>query len=123
MLMRRRSPAEATVRDAVDYLASACDGAVRRDGHGFALEHVRTGHRLAARRRWSRRDKRAARFLVRYHFRQLERAGYDVETLLGQVRRSRRRYPSPGPAIWAPDPTGLHVQRLWNGARWTAQTR
>ena len=41
-MRRHRStcPTYATVPDAVRYLASACDGARRRDGHGFSAEHV-----------------------------------------------------------------------------------
>ena len=45
MRFRRRNKAQATVREAIEYLASACDGAVRRDGHGFNREHVAVGHR------------------------------------------------------------------------------
>ena len=109
----------ATAHDAITYLASAFDGARRRDHHGFNAEHVETGHRLARASRWSRRDHRAARKLIRFYRRQLTAAGYDVEAILSrQGREPLRRHR--GHAQWAADPTGVHRWRYWNGARWTA---
>lgn len=110
-----------TAHDAVAYLASACDGAHRRDGHGFNIDHVERGHRLARASRWSRRDRRAAHRLIRYYRRQLTAAGFDVDALLAGRRpsgRSRRRRRM-NPPQWAADPTGLHAWRYWNGERWT----
>ncbi len=107
--------------EAIAYLASACDGARRRDGHGFNADHVSDGNRLAKATRWSRRDRRRARQLVLYYRRQLEAAGFDVEALL-HGRRPRRRSRSvrrQNPPQWAPDPTGVHALRFWNGTRWT----
>lgn len=113
----RRAP-RATAYDAIAYLASACDGARRRDHHGFNTEHVEIGHRLATASRWSRRDHRAARRLIRFYRRQLTAAGYNVQELEGrQGRKPRRRT---GHAQWATDPTGVHRWRYWNGTRWTA---
>ena len=66
----RRAP-RATAYDAIAYLASACDGARRLDHHGFNTEHVQLGHRLATASRWSRRDHRTARQLIRFYRRQL----------------------------------------------------
>ena len=48
--MRRKRinwPGHATVDEAVQYLASVCDGAIKRDGHGFCSDHVAYGHWLA----------------------------------------------------------------------------
>ena len=39
-LRHRNNPAVATPHEAIAYLASACDGAIRADGHGFATHHV-----------------------------------------------------------------------------------
>ncbi len=123
MLLHRRHPANASVRDAIQYLASACDGAFRRDGHGFAREHVDLGHHLAACRHWGPRRRRTARKLVRIYQGQLERAGFDPNQVLGVARPRtmhlwRARSLTPG---WAADPTGVHQRRYWNGARWTQQ--
>lgn len=111
MRYRHRNPAKATVRDAIEYLASACDGAIRRDGHGFNREHAELGHRLAQRRTWTRRDRRRAKALTRCYTGQLLRAGYFGPSSYA---------PSDSPA-WAPDPTGVHQSRFWNGARWTGR--
>lgn len=115
-----RAP-RATAHDAIAYLASACDGARRRDHHGFNAEHVELGHRLARASRWSRRDHRSARKLISFYRRQLAGAGYDVNALLGRQGRDarRRRRGCAGTARWAPDPTGVHRWRYWDGLRWT----
>lgn len=124
LLMRRKNLAAATPQEAIAYLASACDGAIRADGHGFAAHHVDMGHALAARRRWRPRHRRQALTLIRYYRAQLERAGFDVGALLGHRTSGRRsRRASTGtPACWAPDPTGISRTRFWNGARWTSRT-
>lgn len=111
MRFRRRNKAQATVREAMEYLASACDGAVRRDGHGFNREHVALGHGLARKPSWSHRDRRQAAVLMSRYAGQLQRAG-----LLNSGRRHQT-----APA-WAADPTGVHRLRYWNGTRWTAFT-
>lgn len=108
---RRQRPAQATVREAIEYLASACDGAVRRDGHGFNREHVAIGHHLAHKARWSRGDRRQAAVLAKRYAGQLQRAG------LLNPRSHRQTAPA-----WATDPTGVHRLRYWNGTRWTALT-
>jgi hypothetical protein len=119
----RRAP-RATAYDAIAYLASACDGARRRDGHGFNSEHVEIGHRLARATRWSRRDRRTATQLIRFYRRQLSTAGYDVDALLGRgaPKQKSRRHRRSSPAQWAPDPTGVHRWRYWNSRRWTELT-
>ena len=114
-MLPRRHPAHASLREAIAYLASACDGAVRRDGHGFGAEHVQIGHALAKKRRWSRRDRLCARSLVQIYSRQLASAG-----LLGRVPRRRSRTRT---AAWATDPTGVHTLRFWDGSRWTSMVR
>ena len=48
MFKRAIWPGYATPQEAIRYLASACDGAVRRDGHGFGQDHADLGHWLAA---------------------------------------------------------------------------
>lgn len=121
MLLRRRHPATATVRDAIEYLASACDGAVRRDGHGFSADHVQSGHDLVAHPYWGPWRRRTARQLVRVYRGQLIRAGFDPDQVLGSAKQRKaswRRIRSMAPC-WAADPTGVHRQRYWNGARWT----
>ena len=120
-LRRPIAPTHATAFEAIAYLASACDGAIRLDGHGFSADHVAIGHRLAGARRWSRRDLRTARRLVTYYRRQLTHAGFDVNAVLSRRRprrisRRRARRLTPG---WYPDPTGVHGCRYWNGERWT----
>jgi len=80
MYLRPRS--RTTLSDAIAYLASACDGAQQRDGHGFNADHVPIGDRLATANRWSRKDQRRARQLVGYYRRRLTTAGFDVEALL-----------------------------------------
>ncbi len=122
MLVRQKvHPATATLRDAIEYLASACDGAVRRDGHGFSTDHVILGHGLAEHPRWGPSRRRRARRLVRFYQQQLTRAGFDPDQILGNrspARISRRQLQLLA-ASWAPDPTGVHHRRYWNGARWT----
>ncbi len=60
------SPRHAVATDAVRYLASACDGAVRRDGYGFSSDHVAYGYWLAELPpdRWSPAEQAAAHQLV-----------------------------------------------------------
>jgi hypothetical protein len=125
MFTRRRAiwPGHATVQEAVRYLASACDGAVRRDGHGFGTDHVALGHWLASLRddSWGLVEQRAGLDLVRIYRQQLERAGFDPAGILAgrrprRVPQKRFRGLTPG---WFADPAGLHRWRLWNGVRWT----
>lgn len=121
MLLRRQHPTTATVREAIEYLASACDGAVRRDGHGFGADHLATGHDLVTHAHWGPLRRRTARRLVHIYRGQLARAGFDHAQILGSARPrlvSRRRLRSMEPC-WAADPTGVHHERYWNGARWT----
>lgn len=113
----RRAP-RATAYDAIAYLASACDGARRRDDHGFNAEHVEIGHRLARATRWSRRDHRAARKLIRFYRRQLTGAGYEVAALASRRGQEQRHRETRSPR-WSADPTGLHRWRLWDGCHWT----
>lgn len=115
----RRNLTRASLREAIEYLASACDGAVRRDGHGFTADDVAIGHRLAHKRRWTRRDQAVAHRIVVHHRRQLENAGIAIK---GVTSKSNRRETRLAPACWAADPTRLHRLRYWNGARWTQFT-
>lgn len=116
MRFRRRNPAQATVREAIEYLASACDGAIRRDGHGFNREHVAIGHALARKPSWTRRETTAAKQLTVCYQRQLGKAGL----IASGPALARRGLPAPQ---WAQDPTRVHRLRFWNGTRWTASTR
>ncbi len=111
MRFRRHNQAQATVREAIEYLASACDGAVRRDGHGFSRDHVQLGHALARQKAWTRRDRRLARAIAGVYSTQLTTAGFGAPT--------RNQGAAAG---WRKDPTGVHRLRYWNGARWTAWT-
>ena len=115
-MFRRRNGCNASLGEAIAYLASACDGAIRRDGHGFSAEHVGLGHRLAQKRRWSRRDRRNARRIAVHHGRQLSSAGLQVK---GISRSTAPRGSSTSKPQWTADPTRLHALRYWNGARWT----
>jgi hypothetical protein len=120
-LRRPISPAHATRREAIAYLASVCDGAIKRDGHGFATEHVEVGHKLARARWWGPLARRRAHRLVRVYQSQLVRAGYDVHGLLNRARPARisRRAAQQVSAAWSSDPTGIRRFRYWNGMRWT----
>ena len=116
-------PGHATVGDAVRYIASACDGARRRDGHGYSAEHTQYGHWLASLpdHQWTPSEHNAGLYLVHLYRRQLTQAGFDVEAILQRrrPRRLSRREHRALTAGWAPDPTGVHTWRWWNGARWT----
>ncbi len=125
---RRRPiwPGYATARDAVQYLASACDGAIRRDGHGFSTDHVEIGHWLASLddTAWGPTEQQRALQLVRVYRHQLDRAGFNTGEILRAARparTTRRRLDRLHPC-WATDPTGVHTYRWWNGARWTELT-
>lgn len=125
VMRRHRStcPTYATVPDAVRYLASACDGARCRDGHGFGAEHVAVGHWLAAQpdQVWGRGHLSLGRTLVAVYRRQLETAGFEPEAILYNLPPRRRHRHEPEVfAAWAPDPTGRAEYRWWIGARWTA---
>ena len=120
-LRRPISPSYATPQEAIAYIASVCDGAVKRDGHGFATSHVDRGHKLARARWWGPLARRRAHRLVRVYQSQLVRAGYDVRGLLNGARPARisRRAAQQVPAAWSRDPTGVRRFRYWNGMRWT----
>ncbi len=122
-LRRPTSPRHATAAEAVRYLASVCDGATRRDGHGFSSDHVAYGHWLAAlpADRWTPAEHAGARQLVRIYRNQLARVVFaPADILTGRrPRRISRRVASRLQAGWAPDPCGLHEWRWWNGLRWT----
>lgn len=119
-------PGHATVKEAVQFLASVCDGAIKRDGHGFCSEHVAYGHWLAQlpADEWGPEEHRHGRSIVRVYREQLRRAGFDPEQILGQRRPPlvKRRQVDRLQTGWAPDPTGHAAMRWWNGARWTGMT-
>ena len=123
-MRRHRStcPTYATVPDAVRYLASACDGARSRDGHGFGAEHVAVGHWLATQpdHVWDQPYLALGQTLVAVYRRQLEAAGFDTDAILRNAPplRHRQRGHS-ATAAWALDPTGQAPYRWWNGTRWT----
>ncbi len=125
--MRRKRitwPGHATVPEAVQYLASVCDGAIKRDGHGFCNAHVAYGHWLAQLppTEWGTQERQHGLAIVRTYAVQLRRAGFDPEQILRgarPVRISGKRCAELHPG-WACDPTGITASRWWNGARWTA---
>ena len=120
---RPAQPSYATLPEAIRFLASTCDGAIRRDGYGFATQHVDYGHWLAKlpERHWQAQETRNGLQLVRIYRGQLSRAGFQPDLLLKRARprNMRRRHAKQLHPHWAPDPTGLHTARWWNGARWT----
>lgn len=123
-LRRPITPAHATRREAIAYLASACDGAIKRDGHGFSAEYVDVGHKLADSRWWGPLARRRALNLIRIYRSQLSRAGFNTDCLLSRGRPSRisrraARQVSPG---WYADPAQIRPRRYFNGARWTSLT-
>ncbi len=73
---RRRPPHQATVVQAVRYLASVCDGAVNRDGLGFRSDHVVYGHWLAQLplNEWGPDEYRHGETIMRVYRDQLRRA-------------------------------------------------
>lgn len=117
-------PGHATVQEAVQYLASVCDGAIKRDGHGFRSDHVAYGHWLARlpASQWGPEEVGHGRTIVRTYRQQLQSAGFNPEQIISgkRPRRIRRKRAAMIRSGWAPDPTGLAGQRWWNGARWTA---
>ena len=121
-LRRPISPAHATRREAIAYLASVCDGAIRRDGHGFSAEHVELGHKLADSRWWGPVARRRVLRLIRVYRGQLDRAGFDTGCLLNGASPPRisRRLASQILPCWLTDPTNIHRFRYWNGLRWTS---
>ncbi len=125
--LRRRPihPSHATPAEAIHFLASVCDGALRRDGIGFGTDHVAIGHHLAAKYAdgWAPHDHAQARHLLRIYRRQLLAAGFDIQNLI-RGRRPRRCSPRTTEGLvagWAADPFGFDNWRYWNGARWTHQ--
>ena len=116
-------PTYATVPEAIRFLATTCDGAIRRDGYGFATEHVAYGHWLARLpdQDWNLQEMQSGLILVRIYQGQLIRAGFKPDQILRRARphRLRKRHAGQLHPQWAPDPTGLHTVRWWNGARWT----
>jgi len=120
-------PGYATVQEAVRYLASACDGAIKRDGHGFSNDHVAYGHWLARlpEDEWGSEEYRNGMTIVRVYQQQLRRAGFDPAQIIfaKRPRRIGRRSARRTDACWASDPTGLSSMRWWNGVRWTSIVR
>ena len=125
LVLRKRqiSPHYATAADAVRYLASVCDGAILRDGHGFSSDHTAYGHWLALLPdvQWGPPEHTGAHQIVRIYQQQLARAGFQPVDI---IRRRRPRKISRRAALqlqpgWAQDPSGIHAWRWWNGARWT----
>jgi len=116
-------PGYATIQEAVQYLASACDGAIKRDGHGFRSDHVAYGHWLAQlpEEEWGSEEHLHGLTIIRVYRQQLRRAGFDPDVILGGGRRHRMtgRQAKRLRAGWAPDRTGQSDRRWWNGVRWT----
>ena len=78
-MFHRRSPQSpnTAIPDAVRYLASVCDGAVKRDGLGFAADHVAYGHWLARLplNQWGPEEYRHGRTIAIVYRNQLIQAG------------------------------------------------
>ncbi len=73
---RKHQPHPATIPVAVRYLASICDGAIKRDGLGFRLDHVAYGHWLAQLplNEWGPDEYRHGETIMRVYRDQLRRA-------------------------------------------------
>ncbi len=101
-------PGHATVQEAVQYLASVCDGAIKRDGHGFCSEHVAYGHWLAQLppAEWGPEERQHGRTIVNTYREQLRRAGFDPEQILcrKRPRRLRRKPAALNPKRMGPRP-------------------
>lgn len=76
-------------REAIEYLASVCDGAVALDDVGFSSSTVSLGHQLAALGDWTDTERAAALEVVWAHRKQL--AGAGLETASEQPRRASGR--------------------------------
>lgn len=74
---RPRQEPNTAIPEAVRYLASVCDGAVKRDGLGFAADHVAYGHWLARLPldQWGPDEYRHGQTIVAVYSSQLRRAG------------------------------------------------
>lgn len=122
-LRKPLAPQNATTAEAVRYLASVCDGAILRDGHGFSTDHVPIGHHLAQlpEADWDAWHHAHARHLTHAYRRQLSQAGFDPNHILSgrRPRRTSRRKYRRLTGAWHPDPTAIWAQRWWNGQRWT----
>lgn len=116
-------PGHATPGEALQYLVSVCDGAIKRDGLGFGIDDIEWGRHLAARDQatWTHAEQQQALRLVRVYQRQLYNAGFNPRAILARTRRRKmsRRADAKLTPGWFPDPTGFDVWRYWNGARWT----
>ncbi len=69
------------IQQAVRYLASRCDGAVNKDGHGFNKMDVGFGKSLAERERWTKAQAQAALKMLKKYQGQLQAGGFDIERL------------------------------------------
>ena len=76
---RARQSPHTTIPEAVRYLASVCDGAIKRDGHGFRSDHVAYGHWLARlpMEQWGPDEYRHGQTIVTVYRNQLRRAGFE----------------------------------------------
>lgn len=75
--MERLRLAQAAIR----YLASVCDGANSVDGAGFNKLDTRFGISLAQQENWTEKQANAAVKMLRTYKKQLQGAGFDVDTL------------------------------------------
>ena len=74
---RIRQSRHTTIPEAVRYLASVCDGAIKRDGLGFRSDHVAYGHWLARLpiEQWGPDEYRHGQTIVTVYRTQLRLAG------------------------------------------------
>lgn len=111
LIRRHTNPAYATPPEAINFLASACDRAHKRDGWGFGSDHFEVGHYLANTPPvgWQPLDHQTAANLIRIYQQQLAKAGFNPRDLLGQAkppklskRRHKRSQPTKAGSLTPP---------------------
>lgn len=72
------------IQQAVRYLASQCDGAMSKDGHGFNKIDAGFGKSLAHQERWTKAQAKAALKMLKKYQGQLQAGGFDIERLFDE---------------------------------------
>ncbi len=109
-LFKRRPlwPQHATAHEALQFVASVCDGTKSHDSMGFCRDHLVWGNFFASTppEQWLPVHHQSALFMVRYYRRQLTNAGFDVNQILGghRPRRCTRREAKSIAPAWRDDP-------------------
>ena len=119
-------PGHATVHEAVQYLASVCDGAIKRDGDGFCSDHVAYGHWLAQLppAEWGPEERRHGLTIVRTYSRNSAGRGLirSRSCVVAGLPESATSAPADCRRVGQPIRPASLSSRWWNGVRWTAET-